>query len=86
MAEKKKFTQADYEKLSKQLDQAEAASSNTLFKRVRNKVRSLYMSEDAMQDMKEKERMGQRAITGKHYSLLKRVREMEKQMITDANK
>ena len=87
MADKKiKFTQAEYEKLSKQLDQAESARNNTLFKRVRNKVRSLYMTEDQMTDMKEKERFGQRAITGKHNSLLKRVEAMEAQMIKDANK
>lgn len=87
MADKRiKFTQAEYEKLSKQLDDIEESRSNTLFKRVRNKVRSLYMTEDQMTDMKERERFGQRAITGKHNSLLKRVKAMEAQMIKDANK
>jgi hypothetical protein len=77
---KVKFTQARYEELSKQLDEAERKSNNTLFKKVQRKVRSLYMSKDQMQDLSEKEKASQRAITGKHYSLLKRVRQMEGQM------
>ena len=75
-----KFTQARYEELSKQLDEAERKSSNTLFKKVQRKVRSLYMSKDKMEDLSEKERASQRVITSNHYSLLKRVRQMEGQM------
>ena len=75
-----KFTNAQYEKLSRQLDEAENKSNNTLFKKIQRKVRSLYMNEERIEDLNEKERASQRVITGKHYSLLKRVRQMEGQM------
>lgn len=81
-------SKSEYEKLSKQLDAVERSKSNTMFKRVRRKVRSLYMSKDKIQNLEEGElsTMKQRVVSSKHHSLLRRVEAMEKQMLKDGNK
>lgn len=80
------FTDAEYEKLSKELDEIERAENNTLLNRFKRKVRSLYMTEEQMEDFNEKQRSGQRAMGQRQFTLLRRLEEMEKQMIEDANK
>ena len=83
-----KFTQSEYEELSKQLDEVEQSHSNTLFKRVQRKLRSLYLSGDKIQSLEEgkSSTMQQRVVSSKHHSLLRRVEAMEKQMLKDGNK
>ena len=81
-------SQSEYKKLKKQLDAVERSKNNTLFNKVRRKVRSLYMNKDKIQDLEEGElsSMKQRVVSSKHHSLLRRVEAMEKQMIKDGNK
>ena len=81
-------SQSEYEKLKKQLDAVERSKNNTLFNKVRRKVRSLYMNKDKIQDLEEGElsSMKQRVVSSKHHSLLRRVEAMEKKMIKDGNK
>ena len=75
-------SQSEYKKLSKQLDAVERSKNNTLFNKVRRKVRSLYMNKDKIQDLEEGElsTMKQRVVSSKHHSLLRRVEAMEKKM------
>ena len=84
----KPVSESEYEKLKKQLDAVERSKNNTLFNKVRRKVRSLYMNKDKIQDLEEGElsSMKQRVVSSKHHSLLRRVEAMEKQMIKDGNK
>ena len=81
-------SQSEYKKLSKQLDAVERSKNNTLFNKVRRKVRSLYMNKDKIQDLEEGElsSMKQRVVSSKHHSLLRRVEAMEKKMHEDGNK
>ena len=81
-------SQSEYKKLKKQLDAVERSKNNTLFNKVRRKVRSLYMNKDKIQDLEEGElsSMKQRVVSSKHHSLLRRVEAMEKKMIKDGNK
>jgi hypothetical protein len=81
-------SQSEYKKLSKQLDAVERSKNNTLFNKVRRKVRSLYMNKDKIQDLEEGElsTMKQRVVSSKHHSLLRRVEAMEKKMYEDGNK
>jgi hypothetical protein len=72
-----------YDKLSRELDKVEAKKSNTLLKKFKRKVQGLYKSEDQMQDEREMAKRGQRALSGRHYSLLKRVEELEEYMNKD---
>jgi len=81
-------SQSEYKKLSKQLDAVERSKNNTLFNKVRRKVRSLYMNKDKIQDLEEGElsTIKQRVVSSKHHSLLRRVEAMEKKMYEDGNK
>jgi hypothetical protein len=72
-----------YDKLSRELDKVEAKKSNTLLKKFKRKVQGLYKSEDQMQDEREMAKRGQRTLSGRHYSLLKRVEELEEYMNKD---
>lgn len=72
-----------YDKLSRELDKVEAKKSNTLLKKFKRKVQGLYKSEDQMQNEREMAKRGQRTLSGRHYSLLKRVEELEKYMNKD---
>tara|TARA_R100000951_G_scaffold107281_1_gene102536 strand:- start:89 stop:331 length:243 start_codon:yes stop_codon:yes gene_type:complete len=72
-----------YDKLSRELDKVEAKNSNTLLKKFKRKVEGLYKSEDQMQDEREMAKRGQRTLSGRHYSLLKRVEELEEYMNRD---
>jgi len=72
-----------YDKLSRELDKVEAKKSNTLLKKLKRKVQGLYKSEDQMQDEREMAKRGQRTLSGRHYSLLKRVEELEEYMNKD---
>jgi hypothetical protein len=72
-----------YDKLSRELDKVEAKKSNTLLKKFKRKVQGLYKSEDQMQDEREMAKRGQRTLSGRHYSLLKRVKELEDYMNKD---
>ena len=72
-----------YDKLSSELDKVEAKKSNTLLKKFKRKVEGLYKSEDQMQDEREMAKRGQRTLSGRHYSLLKRVEELEEYMNKD---
>jgi len=74
------FTQAEYEKLSSELDAIESKQSNTLLNRFKRKIRSLYMSKDELQDLEEDRKRGQRVMTGRQHTLFRRVNQMEKQM------
>ena len=77
------FTQAEYEKYSKQLDALESKQSSSLLRRFKDKVLSLVKSEDEMQDMRESRKKNRRVLGGKHYSLLKRVEAMEAAMLRE---
>jgi hypothetical protein len=72
-----------YDRLSRELDKVEAKKSNTLLKKFKRKVQGLYKSEDQMQDEREMAKRGQRTLSGRHYSLLKRVEELEDYMNKD---
>ena len=72
-----------YDKLSRELDKVEAKKSNTLLKKFKRKVQGLYKSEDQMRDEREMAKRGQRTLSGRHYSLLKRVEELEEYMNKD---
>ena len=72
-----------YDKLSRALDKVEAKKSNTLLKKFKRKVQGLYKSEDQMQNEREMAKRGQRTLSGRHYSLLKRVEELEEYMNKD---
>ena len=72
-----------YDKLSRELDKVEAKKSNTLLKKFKRKGQGLYKSEDQMQDEREMAKRGQRTLSGRHYSLLKRVEELEEYMNKD---
>jgi len=72
-----------YDKLSRELDKVEAKKSNTLLKKFKRKMQGLYKSEDQMQDEREMAKRGQRTLSGRHYSLLKRVEELEEYMNKD---
>jgi hypothetical protein len=74
------FTQAEYEKLSAELDAIERKQSNTLLNKFKRKVRSLYMSKEDLQDLEEAKKRGQRVMTGRQHTLYRRVNQMEKQM------
>jgi hypothetical protein len=74
------FTQAEYEKLRAELDEIERKQSNTLLNKFKRKIRSLYMSEEDLQDLEEDRKRGQRVMTGRQHTLYRRVNQMEKQM------
>ena len=70
-----------YEVLNKAVDKIEKDIDNKLINRAKNKLRTLLRGEDYAQDMREAEKSGQRVITARHHSLLKRVKKMEEQML-----
>jgi len=72
-----------YDKLSRELDEVERAKNNTLLKKFKRKVERLYKSEDKMRDESETAKRGQRVLSGRHYSLLRQVEELEKYMNKD---
>ena len=74
------FTQAEYEKLRAELDEIERKQSNTLLNKFKRKIRSLYMSEEDLQDLEEDRKRDQRVMTGRQHTLYRRVNQMEKQM------
>ena len=74
------FTQAEYEKYSSQLDALEQKQSSSLLRKFKDKILSLVKTEDEMQDMRESRKTKQRVISGKHFTLLKRVEDMEAAM------
>lgn len=77
-----KNMEARYSLLSKELDKAEKSRSNSLFARVRGKIERMVYGEEGAADMAEERKLDQRALSAKHYSLLKRVRKIEKNMLT----
>jgi hypothetical protein len=54
-----------------------------LLKKFKRKVEGLYKSEDRMRDEREAAKRGQRVLSGRHYSLLRQVEQLEKYMNKD---
>ena len=81
-----KVLQARYDRLVRDLDKAWAKKNNTLFKRVRRKIDTLFRGEDYVADRMESERSGQRAMTAENYKKLKWVRKFEKSMLRQGNR
>ena len=80
------FTQAEYEKLNSEFDEIQRNKNNTLFKKFKRKVESLYKSEDRMQDEAEEKRRGQQVMGAREHKLYRRIVAMERQMIRDGNR
>lgn len=81
-----KVLQARYDRLVRDLDQAWAKKNQTLFKRVRRKMQTLFRGEDYTRDQMEKERGGQRVMTAGDYKKLQWVRKFEKSMLRQGNR
>tara|TARA_S200002703_G_scaffold157073_1_gene164088 strand:- start:731 stop:979 length:249 start_codon:yes stop_codon:yes gene_type:complete len=69
-----------YEKFSRQLDEFERTKDKKLFNRVKRKLSIIVKGEDKAQEDREMKKRSQRVLSGKHYTLLKRVEELEKYM------
>ena len=82
---RKRF-QYRYEVLNKAVDDIEEDIDNKLINRAKNKLRTLLRGKDYAKDMREAEKSGQRVISSRHHSLLKRVKKMEEQMIKSGAK